>query len=343
MQAPLRNREPTSRASRLAAAVLTALAWLLLVPGEAAAWGPATHVALGEAVLGSLYLLPPAVRAILERYPLHFLYGSVAADISLAKKYVPAGRHCHNWEIGEEILASAESERLKSVGYGYLAHLAADTIAHNIFVPRQLLLTSTTQALGHTYWEHRMDMHVGEGFLALARHVVVDHDHSEADELFDDVLSRTLFSFDVNRRIFRGMIRFQGHERWQRVFGQVLAASRFDLPAPIVDRYFEHAYENIIAYLRDRDSSHPAQMDPVGDLNLKLAKKVRRRAMSDHTADHPEVLSEMADAFFGFPEDPLVFWPQIQDPEFASGISSETAAGRTLPPPPRPESDSAEG
>jgi hypothetical protein len=315
MQGPSTNPEPRWRCSRLGAASLMAVAWLFLLPEEAWAWGPATHVALGEAVLGSLYLLPPAVRAILERYPLHFLYGSVAADISLAKKYVPAGRHCHNWEIGEEILASAESERLQAVGYGYLAHLAADTIAHNVFVPRQLLLTSTTQALGHTYWEHRMDMHVGEGFLSLARHVVVDHDHSEADELFDDVLSRTMFSFDVNRRIFRGMIRFQGHERWQKV----------------VDTYFEEAYESVIGYLRDRTDSDAAQMDPVGDLNLKLAKKVRRRAMSDHTADHPEVLIEMAEAFFGFPDRTLVYWPQIQDPEFASGISSETAAGRTLP------------
>lgn len=316
-----------------------AIAWLVLVPEPAWAWGPATHVALGEAVLGSLYLVPPAVRAILERYPLHFLYGSVAADISLAKKYVPEGRHCHNWHVGEEILASAETERLQAVGYGYLAHLAADTVAHNIFVPRQLLLTSTTQALGHAYWEHRMDMHVGEGFLSLARHVVVDHDHSEADELFDDVLSRTVFSFDTNRRIFRGMIRFQGHERWQKIFSQALAASRFDLPAPIVDRYFEHAYENIISYLRERADSHPADLDPVGDINLRLAKKVRRRALSDHTADHPEVLEEMADAFFAWPDRRLVYWPQIQDPEFASGISSETAAGRTLPPPGRVASD----
>jgi hypothetical protein len=310
--------------------LLVAVAWLLLAPEPVAAWGPATHVALGEAVLASLYLLPPAVRALLERYPLHFLYGSVAADISFAKKYVPEGRHCHSWEVGEEILSSADSERLSAVGYGYLAHLAADTIAHNLFVPRQLLLTSTTQALGHTYWEHRMDMSVGESFLSLARHIVMDHDHSEADELFDDVLSRTVFSFDTNRRIFRGMIRFTGHERWQRVFGQVLANSRFDLPSPVVDQYFELSFERVIEYLRTRGGSAAAKDDPVGELNLRLAKKVRRRAMSDHTADHPEVLAEMADAFFAFPPGPLLYWPQISDAEFASGISSEVAAGRTL-------------
>jgi len=309
-----------------------AAAWLL-IPEPALAWGPATHIALGEAILGSLYLVPPAVRALLEKYPLHFLYGSVAADISFAKKYVPEGRHCHSWCVGEEILDSADSEPLAAVGYGYLAHLAADTIAHNIFIPRRLLLTSTTQALGHTYWEHRMDMHVGEDFLALARHVVVDHDHSEADRLFDTVLSRTLFSFGTNRRIFRGMIRFTGHERWQRVFGRVLEKSRFDLPNPLVDRYFEVTFDYTVGYLRDRHASPAGDLDPVGELNLRLAKMVRRRAMSDHTADHPEALNEMAEAFFPFPRQPLLYWPQLEDADFAAGITSPGANARMLPKP----------
>ncbi len=300
-----------------------------MVPEPVAAWGPATHIALGEAVLGALYLLPPAVRAILERFPLHFLYGSVAADISFAKKYVPEGRHCHSWTVGEEILAAAASEPLSAVGYGYLAHLAADTIAHNIFVPRQLLLTSTTQTLGHTYWEHRMDMHLGEDFLSLARHVVVEHDHTEADALFDSVLSRTLFNFRTNRRIFRGMIRFQSHERWLQVFNQVLSNSRFDLPDSLVDRYFELAFEYAVGYLRDGSASSAASLDPVGELNLRLAKKVRRRGMSDHTADHPEVLLEMADDFFGFPSESLVYWPQITDLDFAAGVTSASAARKT--------------
>jgi len=335
-RAPLQPKKPDrSRPARYGALapLLIAAAWLLSHPEPAFAWGPATHVALGEALLTSLYLVPPAIRALLERYPLHFLYGSVAADISFAKKYVPEGRHCHSWEVGEEILDAADSESMAAVGYGYLAHLAADTIAHNVFVPRQLLLTSTTQAVGHTYWEHRMDMHVGEDFLSLARHIVMDHDHSEADALFDDVLSRTLFSFRTNRRIFRGMIRFQGHERWQKVFGQVLSKSRFDLPNPLVDKYFEISFDYIVAYLRERAGSTPGDLDPVGDLNLKLAKKVRRRAMSDHTADHPEVLREMADSFFPLPAHDLLYWPQIQDPDFAAGVTSATAPARTLAPP----------
>ena len=288
------------------------LAWLLLVPDPLWAWGPATHVALGEILLDSLYLLPPAVRMLLERYPIHFLYGSVAADISFAKKYVPEGRHSHSWNVGEEILAAAPYDALKASAYGYLAHLAADTIAHNTFVPRRLFLTRTGQPHGHTYWEHRVDLHMGEEYLGKARRLVMNYDHSDADELFDTVLSSTLFSFKTNRRIFRGMIQAQDNDRWKQVFDRVLRNSRYELPDQRVEAYMRFSFDFIVDYLNNGPESRARDLDPVGALNLRIAKKLRRAGMAEGGDQDPDMLNELADRFFPFPQGPLLYWPKIE-------------------------------
>lgn len=301
------------------AVIGVALLLLVLLPDHAWAWGPATHVYLGSALLDSLHLVPDTVRALLSAYPRDFLYGSVAADISLAKKYVPEGRHCHHWHVGEEIHATAATDRLRAVGLGYLAHLAADTIAHNYFVPRQLLLTSSTKALGHSYWEHRMDMQLGERYTAVARQVVMDHDHSAADALFDRVLSGTLFSFRTNRRIFRGMIRFQDNDRWQAVFGTILENSRWTLEDRVIQRYVELSFDYVVDYLCRRGESVAAPLDPIGERNLDLSKKVRRMAMQDGAIQRPELLTEMADEFFPLPGVPYRLWERRGAPAPPSG------------------------
>ena len=309
------SHAPAGPGSTVWWAVVWALGWLLLSPGEALAWGPATHIAIGEAVLSSLHLLPPAIRAVLERHRLSFLYGSVAADISFGKKYAPAGRHSHHWHVGQEILESADSEELRATALGYLSHLAADTIAHNFFVPRRLLRTSTSHAVGHTYWEHRMDVHLGKRFGGTARRIVLYNDHSDADELFDRVLSRTLFSFRTNRRIFRGMIAFQDDDRWQQVFDEILRRSRFDLPTDLRDRYVRLSYDYVMEYLAEPGTSRAVAMDPIGEANLKLAKSVRRHALPGRRIRDRDILEEVADQFFPLPSGPLLYVPRARDLE----------------------------
>ncbi len=287
-----------------------ALVLLLVLPDAAWAFGPATHIFLGQSLLDALHLIPDALAVLLRVHPQSFLYGSVAADISFAKKYVPAGRHCHFWHVGEELLDEADNDRLHAVALGYLTHLAADTIAHNFFVPRQLLVTSSTKALGHSYWEHRMDMHLGERFSGLAREIVMDYDHGEADMLFDRVLSGTIFSFETNRRLFRGMIRFQDNERWQAVFDRVVQNSRWDLSDDTVAAYVSLSFDFVLDYLNRRRDSLPAGLDPVGDFNLQLAKKVRRLALREGAWRDPILLEEIANDFFPLPAPARRYWDE---------------------------------
>jgi hypothetical protein len=191
--------------ARLGGLAVVALVLTALFPHNAYAWTPGTHVYLGEAVLRSLHLLPEAIGDLLRAFPYDFLYGSIAADTSLAKKYVPTGRHCHSWAIGFEIHDAAPDEPMRAFALGYLAHLAADSIAHNHFVPSKLAVTASTTSLGHSYWESRFEQHLGPSCARQARDLIL-LDHSRADGLLDRILSPTIFSTQTNRRIFRGMV-----------------------------------------------------------------------------------------------------------------------------------------
>jgi hypothetical protein len=155
-----------------------------------------------------------------------------------------------------------------------------------------------------------MDLHVGEEYLGKARRLVMDYDHTQADELFDTVLSRTIFSFRTNRRIFRGMIQAQDNDRWKQVFDMVLRSSRYDLPDSRVQLYLGYSFDFIVEYLRTGHESRPRALDPVGALNLRIAKKLRRAGKAEGGNQDPRILEELADRFFPLPSGPLLYWPK---------------------------------
>jgi len=295
------------RASRIVSILcLTCVAVLLLAatPAPAYAWTPGTHIFLGEAVMRSLALLPQAIGDLIGGFPYDFLYGSIAADTSIAKKYAAAGRHCHSWNVGLEIYSEARLEGMRAFGLGYLAHLAADTVAHNYFVPRQLAITSTTTALGHSYWETRFDTHIGERYSRRAREVIL-LDHSASDEHLDRILSPTIFSTPTNRRIFRGMVYVADTESWQRIFHLVSEKSRWDLQQKDVALYMSRSYDYIIDLLNRFEAAEPFALDPAGTRALREAKRVRRAAIR-RGGDDDEIAS-VAQTHFGMPETKLVY------------------------------------
>ena len=288
-----------------------------LLPSAAYAWTPGTHVFLGEAVLRALDMLPTAVAALLRVYPYDFLYGSIAADTRIAKKYAPAGRHCHSWTVGFEIFERARNERLRAFALGYLAHLAADTVAHNYFVPRYLVITSRTSALGHSYWESRFETHLGEGYSRRAREIIL-RDHSHSDEHLDRILSPTIFSTQTNRRIFRGMVYVADTDSWQRIFHLAAENSRWDLTDPEVSKYLERSYDYIVDLLSRTERSEPFALDPSGDKALRLAKRVRREARQSGLGFH---VVEQAVRHFGMPESTLGHAAALDSPLYLGARS----------------------
>jgi hypothetical protein len=304
---------------RGAGIVVAALLAVALTPEAAWAWTPGTHVFLGEAVMRSLSLVPAAVADLLRAFPHDFLYGSIAADTSMAKKYAPVGRHCHSWGVGFEILNGAKrDEPLRAFALGYLTHLAADVIAHNYFVPLQLTVTSSTAGIGHTYWESRLETHLGSDPSRRARELIL-LDHARSDGLLDKVLAPTIFSTPTNRRLFRGMVHVADNESWQRIFQLMMERSRWDLPDEEVDSYMQRSFDFIIDLLRRLDDSEPLRFDPAGERPLTLAKRLRRQTLR---TGGEELLRTTALERFGMPTFGLSFAQSLERPLYSPSRSA---------------------
>lgn len=290
--------------------VAIAFALVAACPVAAHAWTPGTHILLGEAVLRSAGALPAALAALLQEFPWDFLYGSIAADTSIAKKYARFGRHCHSWTVGFEILDRARDEPLQAFAWGYLAHLAADVVAHNHFVPHQLALTSSSTAIGHSYWESRFETHLSQRYARRAVEVI-RLDHTVSDAHLDRVLSPTIFSTRTNRRIFRGMVHATDSASWQRVFSMVAAKSRWDLPDDAVAAHVTRSYDYVMDLLIREAGSVPYTFDPSGERALRAAKRVRREALK---AGGDDAVAEEADRSFGLPASTLAYASVVRDP-----------------------------
>lgn len=260
--------------------VVAALVLVALTPTDAWAWTPGTHVMLGEALLRSAdLLLPAALAQLLKAHPFEFLYGSIAADTSFAKRYAKVGRHCHYWHVGDEILDRARDDALRAFGYGYLAHLAADVVAHNHFVPHQLAISSATSGAGHAYWEARFESALGEQWSRRAREVIL-LEHNQADEHLDRILSPTIFSTPTNRRIFRGMVHASDVGAYQRVLGLMAANSRWPLRENAVGAHVDRAFDHIVDLFVRGEQAVARQSDPSGEEALREAKLIRKGALA---------------------------------------------------------------
>jgi len=297
--------------ARVAAALLLIALWAICDPIAAHAWTPGTHIFLGETILANLHLLPPTIANLLQAFPYDFLYGTIAPDTSIAKKYVPTGRHSHFWNVGQETFDHAPSDALRSFGLGYLSHLAADTIAHNYFIPRQLVLTTSTRSMGHTYWETRIETHLGGRFARRAREII-QMDQAAADVHLERIISPTIFSVRTNRRIFRGMVHLTHTRSWHRAMQAARDRSRWLLTNRDVERHLGIAYDVTVDMLAAADSSNPAaevrSLDPNGAQALRAAKRLRRRELEHGSLGSPSRLLELAEESFAVRAMELGHW-----------------------------------
>jgi hypothetical protein len=252
-----------------------AVSALLLLPDSSYAWGPGFHLQLGTTILANLQTLPPAVAALIGSFPNDFLYGSISADITLGKKYTGYLLHCHRWHIGKKLLEKAGTDAQRACAYGYISHLAADTVAHCYYVPLSIMRSYQSVVMKHTYWEVRFDSFTPAEIWDKGRRVALDH-FQENDELLRKEIANTIFSFGTNKKIFNSIFLVSRLEKWQQLITAMHEGSRFQLEEAEITEYTGLSEQAVLETLADMDSSVWLTADPTGEQALKAAETVRK-------------------------------------------------------------------
>jgi hypothetical protein len=284
----------------LSALALAVLAW----PSHALAWGPLAHLSFSAQALSAAPALQPGVRALLQEFQDAFLYGSLAADIVVGKNMARYLFHCHNWRVGFNVHRRARPGAEQAFALGFLAHLAADTVAHNYFVPFKTVASWHKVRTGHAYWELRYDQKM-DGALARTARRVSRRPLRAHDRFLAQHLPRaSVLPFGVSRQLFGSLLASAGVGRFQHLSRLALARERkLVLEPELVRETNDLAVAAILGVLAEGERSAAARADATGARNLRLALDVRRglRARTGRRGlaarDAHAIAAETRDAF----------------------------------------------
>ena len=264
-------------------AALAALA-IVLTPETAAAWGPGTHLKYASIVFAHRELLHPELARLLGAHPGPFFYGNIIADLILGKKYrIKEHQHSHNWNVAWGLYDKADDEVQRAVVWGYLCHLAADVVAHNVYVPAQLTASAPGMGRGHAFWEMHYDAHVPDRYLRSTGHLErIARPH--ADHFLMRELAETLFSHRTNRWIFSGQLIVQRLGAWRTMVQRSAARSPWRVGEEGVRGYDELSLRAIWDLLGSGPDAAVRSFDPNGFGPLAAAATARRSLRKDRSA-----------------------------------------------------------
>lgn len=170
----------------------------LLLPTAAFAWGPMTHMFLGSEIFSCAPLIPAGIYSLINKYRQDYLYGNLMADSIIGKKYLPDDKTSHSWEVGLKLLSQARAWPEKAFAYGYLSHLAADTVAHEA-------LTIEMHNTAHTWMEIKADSMINKMYWL--KSVTFSRAVQRRNDLFlENTLDSYIFSVKTNKRIYKGIV-----------------------------------------------------------------------------------------------------------------------------------------
>ena len=133
------------------------VAVLTFLPAPAFAFGPVAHIDMGLDLVAQAAAVGTGAWVLLRDHSKSFLQGTIGPDRELAKNLASYQNHSHNWHRALDRFRGEGDDETRAFFLGYLCHLAADSVAHNYFVPLKMIEAHRSIFAAHVYWEMRMD------------------------------------------------------------------------------------------------------------------------------------------------------------------------------------------
>lgn len=250
-----------------------------LFPEQALAWGPGAHMVTGNWILQNLAALPPLAAAPLMLHPGQFLHGALSADIFIGKGSKAKKNHCHNWETGFSLAKRARTPREQAYAWGYLAHLAADTVAHNVFVPGLLHTVPGGGTLAHVYLEAQADrLLTWDSHDALG--VFRERGSRETCRMLRTGMRRRVLPFALQSRLYRGSIALCGSRTWRASMRLADALLPEHNREALLDFLLALSARAAADVLRRGEDSPVTALDPIGATALaKAGREAKGQAL----------------------------------------------------------------
>lgn len=260
--------------------LIVPLVLLALVAALVAGWGPGHHLEFSERVYRRRReMLPGPVARLIGEERAAYCYGSIAADIINFKAFGGAYNHCHRWGIVAEMRALTTSPRQEAFVLGYLSHLAADTIAHNHFVPYHLARFARTKGLGHLYWEMMADRYVSETRWNLVTELKSQSALDELDDLVNRTVPKKALPMSANKLIFNHVLLVSERDAWRRGMQRLRPIERVRLKKGFLSMFQHAAVDRVRLALRPKGLLSLDLVDPNGLAAQKHALTLRSRIL----------------------------------------------------------------
>ena len=264
-------------------ALFALFALLVLASLLVSTWGPGHHLEFAERLLRRRKeTLPSNVSRLLGEERDAYYYGNLAADIINMKAYGGHRNHCHRWTIVEDMRERANSPAEEAFVLGYLSHLAADTIAHNHFVPYHLVRFARTRGLGHLYWEMNADRWVPEKRWEIVTRLKDASELAAMDELINACVSRKALSMGTNKLIFNHVLLVSERSSWRRGMERMHPIAKVSLSKGFLGLFQRAAVERVRLALHPRRLPKLLHVDTTGKAAIKEAGRVRRQLIAQY-------------------------------------------------------------